>query len=100
MQALARDGGPVLVYSSYEKVRLRDLAPHVPDLAVELGAIVDRLVDLLPIVRNHVYHPDFVGSFSIKKVGPALASAVTYEDLTEISDGAAAPYVLAPFGRS
>ena len=42
------------------------------------------------IVRKHVYHPDLLGSFSIKKVGPVLASGVGYEDLSGVADGMAA----------
>jgi hypothetical protein len=34
-------------------------------------AVRERLVDLLPIVADHVYHPAFGGSFSIKAVLPA-----------------------------
>jgi len=47
------------------------------------------MVDLLPLVRNHVYHPGFAGSFSIKKVLPALVPGLGYDDLA-IADGAVA----------
>jgi predicted RecB family nuclease len=46
-------------------------------------------VDLLDVVRQHVYHPGFAGSFSIKSVAPALAPGLDYADL-ELADGAAA----------
>jgi hypothetical protein len=59
-------------------------------LADELEAIAHRLVDLLKIVRKHVYHPELLGSFSIKKVGPAFASEVGYQELTGVADGMAA----------
>ena len=49
--------------------------------------------DLLPIVRDHVYHPDFRGSFSIKDVLPALVPDMSYEDL-DIQDGGMASVVL------
>lgn len=42
-----------------------------------------------PIVRDHVYHPDFGGSFSIKKVLPALVPGRGYDDLA-IRDGGTA----------
>ncbi len=87
---LGQDDAPILVYSPYEKRCLKDMAKHVPDLAPELDAIARRLVDLLPIVRKHVYHPDLLGSFSIKKVGPAFAPHVTYSDLEGVADGTAA----------
>ncbi|MGB8330741.1 MAG: hypothetical protein WCE62_11495, partial [Polyangiales bacterium] len=49
--------------------------------------------DLLPLVRNHVYHPDFRGSFSIKAVVPALLPEMSYEQL-EVSDGQVASFLL------
>jgi hypothetical protein len=48
-----------------------------------------RLLDLLPAVRNHVYHPKFGGRFSLKAVLPALVPDLTYDDL-EVRDGAQA----------
>jgi hypothetical protein len=61
----------------------------VSDPAPWLLSITARLVDLLPIVRNHVYHPAFDGSFSLKKVLPALVPELSYDDLP-ISEGATA----------
>jgi predicted RecB family nuclease len=43
--------------------------------------IQSRLWDLLPVVRNHVYHPAFAGSFSLKAVLPALVPDMTYEGM-------------------
>ena len=45
-----------------------------------------RLFDLLPVIRNGYYHPDFRGSFSIKNVLPVLVPGSGYGDLA-ISDG-------------
>src|SRR5213592_1160583 len=55
----------VAYYASFERECVRQLAEAVPRLAKELERIERRLVDLLPLVRNYVYHPDFGGSFSI-----------------------------------
>src|SRR5712691_3605128 len=44
------------------------------------------LIDLLPVVRDHVYHPDFLGSFSLKYVLHPLVPGLTYDDLV-IVDG-------------
>ncbi|HEX9487435.1 MAG TPA: DUF2779 domain-containing protein, partial [Gemmatimonadales bacterium] len=63
--------------------RLREGAPH---LAKELERIEKRLVDLLPTIRSHVYHPDFAGGFSIKKTLPALVPGLSYSDL-KVQDG-------------
>jgi hypothetical protein len=43
----------------------------------------------LPIVRDHVYHPEFVGSFSFKAVLPALVPRFGHDDL-EIQGGESA----------
>src|SRR5258706_217992 len=64
----------------------REGAPH---LDKELERIERRLVDLLPTIRSHVYHPDFAGGFSIKKTLPALVPGLSYSDL-EVQDGEAA----------
>ena len=90
VEVLGRDDAAVLAYSNYEKQCLTNMAAHVPELTDALESIVDRLVDLLPIVRKHVYHPDLLGSFSIKKVGPAFARGVGYADLSGVADGMAA----------
>jgi hypothetical protein len=90
VRTLEQDDRPILVYSGYEKSRLKELAAAVPTLETSLMAIIDRLVDLLPIIRNKVYHPDFLGSYSIKYVAPALAPTLSYQDLGVVSDGAGA----------
>lgn len=93
--ALAGDDAPVLVYSSFENTELTRLAEQFSDLAPALGRIRERMVDLLPIVRSHVYHPDFAFSFSIKTVAPALAPGLDWEDLGSLADGASASHALA-----
>jgi hypothetical protein len=90
-----RSAGSIVVYNrAFESSRMRELAEAVPDLATELLAIEARLFDLLPIVRAHVYHPDFGGSFSLKNVAPALIPGFSYEDL-DLGNGAAASTALA-----
>jgi len=42
--------------------------------------------DLLPIVGDHVYHPAFAGSYSLKAVLSALISEMSYEG-TEVANG-------------
>ncbi|TQE98726.1 MAG: DUF2779 domain-containing protein [Spiribacter salinus] len=81
--------GSVVVYSGYERRMLNDLERAVPELASELEAIKARLWDLLPVVREHYYHPEFHGSFSIKAVLPALLPNRNWTNLA-ISDGMAA----------
>ena len=77
----------VFVYREpFERYRLRELADAVPELAEALLAIDRRLVDLLPIVRNHVHHPEFGGSFSIKAAVPVLCTGGGWDEL-EIPSG-------------
>ena len=76
----------VAYYASFERDCIRHLKAAVPGLERELTRIEQRLVDLLPAIRNHVYHPDFGGSFSIKKTLPALVPGLSYGDL-QIADG-------------
>lgn len=84
----------VVAYNaSFERGRLVHLAENVPSLRAALLDVADRLVDLLPIVRDHVYHPGFGGSFSLKSVAPALVPGLGYADL-EIGEGSAASTVL------
>jgi hypothetical protein len=81
--------GAVCVYSGYEKQVISALAGVLPQYARQLRDILDRLWDLLPVVREHYYHPGFHGSFSIKKVLPVLVPELGYDGLA-IQDGQAA----------
>ncbi|MDH3413883.1 MAG: DUF2779 domain-containing protein, partial [Gammaproteobacteria bacterium] len=85
LKALGPDGS-ICVYSSYERKVIRRLADALPDLAPELLALLDRIWDLHPVIKNNYYHPKFRGSFSIKKVLPAVVPEMSYDDL-EISEG-------------
>ncbi len=81
--------GAIMAWSRYEEKVIRDMAELFPDLAERLTALLYRIIDLLQIVRDHVAHPDFQGSYSMKAVAPALAPEVTYDDL-DVADGGAA----------
>jgi predicted RecB family nuclease len=77
----------VVAYNAgFERRCIEQMAEALPALAEPLRSIVDRLADLLPVVRNHVYHPDFGGSFGLKSVLPALVPGLSYENLP-IADG-------------
>ena len=64
----------VMVYNDvFEKSRLREMANAFPDLHDHLMAIHDNIIDLLdPFRAGGYYLPAMGGSFSIKKVLPAL----------------------------
>ena len=78
--------GSIVVYSAFESQRLSELAAWLPEFSGRIEKIQRRLWDLLPVVRNHVYHPKFGGSYSIKNVLPALVPGMTYEGM-EVADG-------------
>ena len=78
--------GSIVVYSAFESQRLSELATWLPEFSGRIKKIQKRLWDLLPVVRNHVYHPKFAGSYSIKNVLPALVPGMTYEGM-EVADG-------------
>ena len=88
--AAVGETGPIVVYNArFEGQHLDALGLALPDLAPAAARIRARLWDLLPVVRQHVYHPDFRGSFSLKRVLPALVPALAYEGL-EVAEGSAA----------
>jgi hypothetical protein len=91
----ALDGaGTVLAWNApFEKECLGILAESSPEHAPALLEARDKIEDLLPVVRNHVYHPEFRGSFSIKDVVPALLPDMAYDDL-DVSDGQVASFLL------
>ena len=78
--------GSILVYSAFESQRLSELAAWLPEFAGRIKKIQSRLWDLLPVIRSHVYHPRFAGSFSLKYVLPALVPDMTYAGM-EVADG-------------
>jgi hypothetical protein len=89
-----RNAEKVATYSGFEKARIRGLQKAVPDLKTELEALENKLIDLLPVVRDNVYHPDFLGSFSLKYVLSPLVPDLTYSDLV-IVDGLVASVEIA-----
>ncbi len=82
--------GPVLMYTDYERRVIDGLAAGLPDLAKALQRISARLVDLHPVARANYYHPDMLGSWSIKAVLPTIAAEMDYAGLGEIHEGTAA----------
>jgi len=79
--------GPVLMYTGYERSVIEGLAAMHPDLAASLTAIVSRLVDLYPVTKANYYHPDMLGSWSIKAVLPTIAPDMDYARLEGIHEG-------------
>ena len=80
--------GPIFAYNAgFESGVIRELAERFPDLAPKLQGIIERIVDLLPVVRNHYYHPSQHGSWSIKVVLPVLCPELSYDSLDGVNNG-------------
>ena len=80
--------GPVFVYNAgFETARIRELAERFPRLKQPLLAINARVVDLLRVAEQNYYHPSQEGSWSIKKVLPAIAPDLSYNMLDGVQDG-------------
>lgn len=82
--------GPVLMYTNYEAQVIETLIDMVPDMADALRQISGRLFDLHPLVKANYYHPDMLGSWSIKAVLPCIAPHMNYAALEGIKEGTAA----------
>jgi len=62
--------------------------------------LTERLVDLLRIIQDGYYHPDFGGSFSIKVVLPVLVPELRYDGLAiGNGDTAVARFARAAMGK-
>jgi hypothetical protein len=57
----------------------------VPALRPELEELERKLIDVLPVVRDNVYHPDFQGSFSIKYVLGPMVPGLRHNDVVIVN---------------
>jgi hypothetical protein len=101
---LKRDIGPkgniLVYYEAFEKSRLKELAKAFPEYQAWVERIIGRIVDLnVPFRDFSYYHPQQLGSSSLKHVLPALTS-LSYDDL-EIGVGTTASlkFMEAAFGN-
>jgi len=90
--------GSIVVYSGFEKAVLRGLTARFPDLAGGLAGLIDRLFDLLDVVKHGCYHAEFHGSYSIKSVLPVLVPDMSYDHL-DVRNGAEASVWFARMAR-
>lgn len=77
-------------HAGTERGIMKGLAAAFSDLRAPLLRLAEVIVDLLPVVKEHYYHRDMLGSYSIKAVLPAVAPRFSYDDLDEVADGLAA----------
>ena len=92
LEKLASSTEPIIVYSSFERSTLNQLANVLKQHRKAIEGIISRLCDLLAVMREHVYYADFGGSYSIKAVGPVIAPNISYDDLEYVADGGAAAW--------
>ena len=85
------NSGDVMVYNiGFERGKLFDLNGFSPEHKTALLNIVSRLKDLMiPFRERWYYTPEMQGSYSIKKVLPALVPELSYQDLA-IQEGGTA----------
>ncbi|MBO73618.1 MAG: hypothetical protein CMD35_08395, partial [Flavobacteriales bacterium] len=81
----------ILVYNiGFERGRLSELLEQYSQYSAQLSSIIDRMYDLmLPFSQKTVYFPEMRGSYSIKKVLPALVPELNYNTLN-IQEGGTA----------
>jgi len=85
------NSGDVLVYNiGFERGKLFDLIEFSPKHNMPILKIIDRLKDLMVPFRDRAYYtPEMQGSYSIKKVLPALVPDLSYKMLN-IQEGGTA----------
>lgn len=85
------NSGDVLVYNiGFERGKLFDLNDFSPEHRTALLNIISRLKDLMiPFRERWYYSPEMQGSYSIKKVLPALVPELSYQNLA-IQEGGTA----------
>jgi hypothetical protein len=82
------DSGTIMVYNAaFERGVMMQLAETFDDLAPALRGMAARLFDLLPLAREHYYHPAMMGSWSIKRVLPTVAPDLDYGNLGSVQSG-------------
>jgi len=80
--------GSIVVYNAgFEKGRLNEIARDFPAFEPVINQLKARIVYLMdPFQQKFYYTPEMKGSYSIKKVLPALVPAFSYAGL-EINQG-------------
>lgn len=84
------DKGDIVVYNkTFEATRLKEIANNskYSHLKEKIESLIDRLQDLLDVVKKAVYHPDFMGSFSLKSIVPVLVKDYEAYTNSKIKNG-------------
>lgn len=94
IQTLGSNNGSIVSYNkTFEQTRIKELIKAYPQYTEELTKLVERFVDLMDLVKKYVYHPEFLGSYSLKVVSPALLKEYgSYSDSVIKSGSSIAQY--------
>jgi hypothetical protein len=88
LDACGNQGSIVAYFGRFESERIESLARYSPEHAEALTQLITRIVDPLPIIRGTIYDNAFNGSFSLKKVAPALLGAeASYAEMVVANGG-------------
>ena len=102
IENIPKSGSIITYYQPFEKGVIKDLSEFCPNMREELLGINERIIDLMiPFAKGGYYHPEFEGSFSIKKVLPALCKnndELDYKNLN-ISNGGMASSAFRELGN-
>lgn len=90
LNACGTEGSIVAYYSQFESGRISELADFSKEQSHQLKALLDRIVDPLPLIRETVYDRAFGCSFSLKAVAPAILGESQSYDGMLVANGAAA----------
>lgn len=73
LNLLGTEGAIVSYNKTFEITRIKEMAEAVSgETKEQLLALIPRFVDLMDVIKDYVYHPDFDGSYSLKQVSPTL----------------------------
>lgn len=86
LNALFELAGTIFTYSSYERTITGGLSTLLKSTHGMASTLGQKELDLLEVMRKYTYHPNYNGSYSIKKVLPAWVPGFNYEHLA-IQDG-------------
>ena len=90
MQNDIGEKGSIIIWSKFERTQNNAIKRRYPQYTDLIDNMNNRLWDLMEIFQKNYYlHPDFRGSYSIKKVLPVLVPELTYKNMA-ISDGSMA----------
>jgi hypothetical protein len=87
LKACGKEGAIIAYYGRFEADRIRELAEFDEKNRDALLALIDRIVDPLPIFRSAIYDAAFAGSFSLKYVAPAILGAEQRYDGMLVANG-------------